>query len=365
MKASFAQFLTLLHGGSGFVFGYGRGGTGQNYAVQLANPNPNAPPLADLPSNPIPSSRPFHSLSYPDINYTLMRPAALPPSAFTDPQAPKPPQLITPPTAPTYPPAYTGNFIGDPGVRNPNLSWGFITQNPPSTTGTPPVSTTTNLYLPPPIPLRRLFQPPDAYAPGSPTSPSNASETGDPYVNVVSPNSTAPLPPSTGALPPVSTTVVNDGVVNLFWVPTHLPPGVTNPYFGANSVAANPGSPGPPVVPPTVAQIDQKQHPYFRTEMLQKAMNLTTVRTHQYAVWITVGFFEVTRQGDLLMAGAGAGTPAAALAFDILGPEIGASTGQTTRFRGFFLVDRLQLTGYDPNVIGSFRPAVVYRQTIE
>jgi len=94
-------------------------------------------------------------------------------------------------------------------------------------------------------------------------------------------------------------------------------------------------------------------------------MNLTTVRTHQYAVWITVGFFEVTRQGDLQMAGAGAGTPAATLAFDILGPEIGASSGQTTRFRGFFLVDRTQLTGYDPNVIGSFRPAVIYRQTIE
>ena len=94
-------------------------------------------------------------------------------------------------------------------------------------------------------------------------------------------------------------------------------------------------------------------------------MNLTTVRTHQYAVWITIGFFEVKRQGDLAMANYGAGTPAAALAYDILGPEIGASTGETTRYRGFFLVDRLQLTGYDPNVIGSFRPAVVYRQTIE
>jgi len=94
-------------------------------------------------------------------------------------------------------------------------------------------------------------------------------------------------------------------------------------------------------------------------------MNLTTVRTHQYAVWITVGFFEVKRQGDLQMAGVGAGTSAATLAFDILGPEIGASTGQTTRYRGFFLVDRTQLTGYDPNVIGSFRPSVVYRQTIE
>ena len=30
MKASFAQFLSLRHGGSGFVFGYGSGATGQN-----------------------------------------------------------------------------------------------------------------------------------------------------------------------------------------------------------------------------------------------------------------------------------------------------------------------------------------------
>ena len=147
------------------------------------------------------------------------------------------------------------------------------------------------------------------------------------------------------------TSTGSHGVVNLFWA--GVPTGVPNPYLGANSVT------GPPV------QLDQKQHPYFRTELLQKAMNLTTVRTHQYAVWITVGFFEVTRQGDLLMAGANAGTPAAALAFDILGPEIGAATGQTTRYRGFFLVDRLKLTGFDDTPPGSFRPAVVYRQMIE
>ena len=79
---------------------------------------------------------------------------------------------------------------------------------------------------------------------------------------------------------------------------------------------------------------------------MQKVMNLTTVRTHQYAVWITIGFFEVTRQGDPLMANANPGTSLATLGFDILGPEIGASSGQTTRYRGFFLVDRLQLTGF-------------------
>ena len=134
-------------------------------------------------------------------------------------------------------------------------------------------------------------------------------------------------------------------MVNLFWpagttlpptVPATTPPTtIPSPYLGANYIT------GPPLIP------DMKQHPYFRTEALQKAMNLTTVRTHQYAVWITIGFFEVTRQGDLLMIQQG--NPV--LAYDMLGPEIGASTGQTTRYRGFFLVDRLealQLRRYDP-----------------
>ena len=72
--------------------------------------------------------------------------------------------------------------------------------------------------------------------------------------------------------------------------------------------------------------------------MLQKAMNLTTSRTHQYAVWITIGFFEVKRQGRSCRC---LGSPIPSLGYDILGPEMGAATGQSTRYRGFFLVDRL------------------------
>ena len=68
---------------------------------------------------------------------------------------------------------------------------------------------------------------------------------------------------------------------------------------------------------------DNSQHPYWRSEMMQKVMNLTTVRTHQYAVWITIGFFEVKRQGDLRMRSRTRGRRCY-LAFDILGPEIGA-----------------------------------------
>ncbi|MGA7499014.1 MAG: hypothetical protein WBX00_19975, partial [Isosphaeraceae bacterium] len=376
MKASFAQFLSLRHGGSGFVFGYGSGATGQNTAVLIGNTHAPA-----APNNPIPADRPFHSLSYPDINYTIMRPAALPPSTYTDPQLPTPPPTSPPLTAawpPTSYPPSAGPYVGDPGVRNTLLYEGYVTAASASPIGTTPASTpASQLLVPPAIPVRRLFQPPDYSPPTSPTPlpiTSNASEQGDTYINNITPTAASV---ATGGLPPYmvpqtvggTTYSVNDNYVNLFWVPggtlAQQPPNtptIQSPYLGVNSVAGKTATPPANATPP---QIDMKQHPYFRTEMLQKAMNLTTVRTHQYAVWITIGFFEVTRQGDLLMAGAGAGTPAAALAFDILGPEIGASTGQTTRFRGFFLVDRLQLTGYDPNAVGSFRPAVVYRQTIE
>jgi large repetitive protein len=94
---------------------------------------------------------------------------------------------------------------------------------------------------------------------------------------------------------------------------------------------------------------------------LQRVMNLTTVRTHQYAVWITVGFFEVKRQGKLAMIGSG--DPSRC--FDILGPEVGLHGDKNRRYRGFFLVDRLKLDGFNPTTTGSWHSAVVYRQILQ
>ena len=125
---------------------------------------------------------------------------------------------------------------------------------------------------------------------------------------------------------------------------------MNNPYLGTGTGGSGTG----------IATIDDRQHPYWRSELMQKAMNLTTVRTHQYAVWITIGFFEVKRQGDLWMLGTNPQD-----AYDVLGPELGDAAGQTTRYRGFFLVDRTKLYGFDDTTPGSFQPAVVYRQMIE
>ncbi len=176
-------------------------------------------------------------------------------------------------------------------------------------------------------------------------------------------NNQAPLlvttNPTTGALPPFLigpgvTVTPNSGVVNLFWPGNNTPTltgntNVTNPYLGTGT-----GGSG-------IASIDNRLHPYWRSELMQKAMNLTTVRTHQYAVWITVGFFEVKRRGNAGMIASG--DPR--LAFDVLGPEIGLSGDQHRRYRGFFLVDRLTLDGFDPTTTGPWHSAVVYRQNLQ
>jgi hypothetical protein len=99
---------------------------------------------------------------------------------------------------------------------------------------------------------------------------------------------------------------------------------------------------------------DYRQHPLYQTEMLQKIMNLTTVRTHQFAVWITVGFFEVVRPGTPEL-----GVP------DVLGQELGLTAGHNIRYRSFFVLDRTKATGFNPYNPGNFRDCVTYRRRIE
>jgi hypothetical protein len=413
LKTAWVQFLNLRHGGSGYIFGNGLGLVGQNSAMVPASPAPVMPAnfTGWAYATGIPAERPFRSLSYPDINMTVMRPAALPPSVYTNPVA-----------NPAASVAGGALYAGDPGLRNPTLFVGYPSGNYPGTlpasaaglteyTLTTQWGTTYSPAIPPPAPVRRLFQVPDSYngaavdltgglgvQPGPLTGPgpftfpqvavgpSNSGETGDPYLNNLSPVVAAGVTPvypyiPSGTLPTVAYTnagtayaaMLTNGNVNLYWPGGTAPAGagtaanilsqdamgnytvqnpillstigLSNPYLGANAGGGN---------------ADAREHPYWRSEQLQRMINLTTPRTHQYAVWMTIGFFEVKRQGDQGMF-----VYDPRLAFDILGPEIGAANGKSTRYRGFFLVDRLQLTGYNPQSPTGFRQAVVYRQRIQ
>ncbi len=130
-------------------------------------------------------------------------------------------------------------------------------------------------------------------------------------------------------------------------------------YLGASTRAADPMA-----VPPVAAVTDHRWHPAFRHEMLSKVMNNTTVRTHQYAVWMTVGFFEVVKEGNPQMADRRDGANQS-LGIDQLGPELDAAAGKATRYRSYFIIDRSRAAGFNPTEPGSFRDLVLFRRRIE
>ena len=89
-------------------------------------------------------------------------------------------------------------------------------------------------------------------------------------------------------------------------------------------------------------------------------MNLTTVRTHQYAVWITIGFFEIKKQGDIGMLGQGLPSwPSTSWARD-------RRLERQERPLPRLLPGRpAQAHRLQPRSVGSFRAAVVYRKVIQ
>jgi hypothetical protein len=135
------------------------------------------------------------------------------------------------------------------------------------------------------------------------------------------------------------------------------PPPVGVSYLGGTFVPtpqeAN-DPPGPGNNSPIGPFLDMRRHPYYRTELIQKMANLTTPRTHQFAVWVTIGFFEVVRPGDR-----------AQLVPDELGPELGSASGNMARHRMFFILDRSRATGYDPRNPGQYRDVVLWSRRIE
>ena len=419
MKAAFSDFIKLLHGGSGYLFAHGGGDVGMG-TFQASGVT------APIVTNPIAADRPYRSLSYPDINYTIMRPASLPP-APTD-TTPTYSSYISPGTVPPLPyglgdmfsynanafpasgPPFVqlliGNVLGtiadvtdnttntplapmnaamsagganyqyvqDPGIKNPFLAIQYAhrgaatsnvaatrrwappyeaTYGPNSTPHAEPIAAP----FPPPIPptpARRLFQIPDA------SLLSNASYTGGYNAGAYTVDNSKGFPVNVPVSTPALSNGPNAGLPTAPPTPPSLVTG-TRLAFGADNFTPIPTPPdnlnnflgAGPFTATTVAN-DYRQHPVYRTEMIQKISNLTTVRTHQFATWITIGFFEVVRTG----------TPELGIP-DTLGAEIGSGAGDRVRYRAFFVIDRTKATGFNPYYPGNFRDCVTYRRRIE
>jgi hypothetical protein len=78
-------------------------------------------------------------------------------------------------------------------------------------------------------------------------------------------------------------------------------------------------------------QLAGRPHPYQQWELLTKIYNNVTVRSNVFAVWVTVGFFEVTDAST---------TP------PTLGAEVGRSEGRHVRHRMFAIIDRSRLESF-------------------
>jgi hypothetical protein len=119
---------------------------------------------------------------------------------------------------------------------------------------------------------------------------------------------------------------------------------------------------------------DPTRNPYFRIQNASRMSNLLTTRSNVYAVWITVGYFQVTPWYGVAV-NSGVATYKTApnpVVYDTahqdgyqLGQELGNESGQIKRHRAFYLFDRTIPVGFERGVDHNVQNAILLRRFIE
>ena len=94
--------------------------------------------------------------------------------------------------------------------------------------------------------------------------------------------------------------------------------------------------------------------------MLNRIGSSTTTRSNVYAVWVTVGYFEVTPN---TVGGGGVDTvhPDGYQ----LGQELGIDTGDVKRHRAFYIYDRSIPVGFEPGKDHNYDKGILLKRFIE
>ncbi|MCG8448482.1 MAG: hypothetical protein MI725_02745, partial [Pirellulales bacterium] len=129
----------------------------------------------------------------------------------------------------------------------------------------------------------------------------------------------------------------------------------------------------------TAAHSNANRNSYFRYQPLTRLDNLTTTRSNVYAVWITVGFFEVqpapkwsegdgtydngVKVGDIFpdLATYQKAYPEGYM----LGKEAGIDTGDVVRLREFAIIDRSIPVAFEPGADHNVEQTIRLRRRIE
>jgi len=135
--------------------------------------------------------------------------------------------------------------------------------------------------------------------------------------------------------------------------------------------------------------IDGERNPYFYYQPMTRMENLVTNRSNVFAIWVTIGYFEVEpapnwndpdpakKQAVRVRFGAtmNDNDPATVTGLALynrvypdgymLGREIGSDTGDVKRPRGFYIVDRTEEVGFKPGEDLNVEKMIKLRRRIE
>lgn len=141
----------------------------------------------------------------------------------------------------------------------------------------------------------------------------------------------------------------------------------TQPTYGSDStlLRSSIASPTPLFGPETAAlntYDNPERNPGFAYAGIQRLANMTTTQSNVFAVWITIGYFEVSSWKDL--AGNAVIDDAHPDGLQ-LGRELGEATGDIERHRAFYLIDRSIPVAFEPGQNHNVDDAVIIRRFIE
>ena len=115
----------------------------------------------------------------------------------------------------------------------------------------------------------------------------------------------------------------------------------------------------------TALHNDTERNPYFRYQGFQHLGNLLTTHSNVFAVWITVGYFEVepnlVPSGNVYVQQADAAHPDGYR----LGQEVGIDTGDIKRHRAFYIIDRSIPVAFERGENHNVDRAILVRRFIE